>query len=110
DSVDVDAEAAALGGDWEVERIEPPARIVDLAQIRDLPLVLAGAAAVLGVGLLAHALVVTVRRRGRDLALVRAMGARPRETVLSVLAMMTVIILIGVAAGIPLGILAGNLA
>ena len=110
DGVDVDAVGEALGADWEVERIEPPVRIVDLAQIRNLPLVLAGAAAVLGVGLLAHALVVTVRRRGRDLALVRALGARPRETVASVLAMMAIIIVIGVAAGIPLGILAGNLA
>ena len=110
DGVDVDAVGEALGADWEVERIEPPVRIVDLAQIRNLPLVLAGAAAVLGIGLLAHALVVTVRRRGRDLALVRALGARPRETVASVLAMMAIIIVIGVAAGIPLGILAGNLA
>ena len=110
DGVDVDAVGEALGADWEVERIEPPVRIVDLAQIRNLPLVLAGAAAVLGIGLLAHALVVTVRRRGRDLALVRALGARPRETVASVLAMMAIIVVIGVAAGIPLGILAGNLA
>ncbi|MET1049317.1 MAG: FtsX-like permease family protein, partial [Acidimicrobiales bacterium] len=110
DGVDVDAVGEALGADWEVERIEPPIRIVDLAQIRNLPLVLAGAAGVLGIGLLAHALVVTVRRRGRDLALVRALGARPRETVATVLAMMAIIIVIGVAAGIPLGVLAGNLA
>ena len=64
DGVDVEPWSDALGADWEVERIEPPVRIVDLAQIRNLPLVLAGAAAVLGIGLLAHALVVTVRRRG----------------------------------------------
>lgn len=36
--MDVDAEEETLAVDWEVERIEPPVRIVDLAQIRNLPL------------------------------------------------------------------------
>ena len=69
-----------LSEQLEVERIVPPIRIRDLAQIRNLPLVLAAAAGLLGVVLLGHALVVTVRRRGRDLALLRALGARPRQT------------------------------
>ena len=110
DGVDVDDAAAALGEEWEVERIEPPVRIVDLAQVRNLPLILAGAAGLLGVVLLGHALAVTVRRRGRDLALLRALGARPRQTATSVVVMTLVIVLLGVALGIPLGLLAGNLA
>lgn len=110
EGVDIEAKAAALGETWEVERFDPPRRIADLAQIRNLPLVLAGAAALLGIVLLTHALVVTVRRRGHDLALLRALGGRPRDTMASVLAMTVVIVVIGVLAGIPLGFLLGNLA
>jgi ABC-type lipoprotein release transport system permease subunit len=110
EGVDVDAKAEALGADHEIERFEPPIRIVDLDQVRTLPLILAGAAGLLGVVLLGHALAVTVRRRGRDLALLRALGARPGQTATAVVVMTLIIVVLGVAAGIPLGLLAGNLA
>lgn len=110
DGVDVDAEVAALSEELEVERIEPPIRIRDLAQIRNLPLVLAGAAGLLGVVLLGHALVVTVRRRGRDLALLRALGARPAQTAVSVVVMTVILVTAGVVVGVPLGFFLGNLA
>jgi putative ABC transport system permease protein len=110
DGVDVDAAVDALSEDLEVERIEPPIRVRDLAQIRNLPMVLAGAAGLLGIVLLAHALVVTVRRRGRDLALLRALGARPAQTAVSVLVMTVIIVVAGVVLGVPLGFFLGNLA
>ncbi len=110
DGVDIDSQAESLAVELEVERVQPPPRIRDIAQIRNLPLIFAAAAALLGVALLSHALAVTVRRRGHDLALMRALGARPRETVQSVLVMTVLIVGIGVAIGVPVGILAGNLA
>ena len=110
DGVDVDAAVEALGEELEVERIEPPIRIRDLAQVRRLPLILAAAAGLLGVVLLGHALVVTVRRRGRDLALLRALGARPGQTAVSVLVMTVIIVVAGVVLGIPLGFFLANLA
>ncbi len=108
--VDVEAASAELAQDYEIERFAPPARLRDVAQVRNLPLILAAAAGLLGLGLLGHALVVTVRRRGNDLALLRALGARPRDTVLSVLAMTVIMVTVGVGVGIPVGLLLGNLA
>jgi predicted lysophospholipase L1 biosynthesis ABC-type transport system permease subunit len=109
EGVDIDAASEELAVAYEVVRSEPPSRVRDLGQIRNLPLVLAGAAALLGLALLGHALVVTVRRRGHDLALLRALGARPRDTVLSVLAMTVIIVTVGVVVGVPVGLLLGNL-
>lgn len=108
--VDVAAEQEALAASYEIEPFEPPRRIQDIAQIRNLPVVLAGTAALLGLALLAHALVVTVRRRGSDLALLRALGGRPRETAVSVVVMTMLIVVVGLALGVPLGLFAGNLA
>ncbi len=108
--VDVEAAAQELALDWEVDTSSTPARIADVAQVRNLPLVLAGAAAVLGLVLLGHALVVTVRRRGHDLALVRALGARPRDTAWTVATMTATIVVIGVVVGVPVGLIVGNLA
>ncbi len=110
DGVDVDARVAALAADLEVEAVEAPPRIRDIAQIRNLPLVLAGGAALLGIALLGHAVAATVRRRGRDLALLRALGTRPRESAVAVVALAVVLVLVGVVFGIPVGILVGNLA
>jgi hypothetical protein len=110
DGVDADAAVAQLSEELEVERIEPPIRIRDLAQVRRLPLILAGAAALLGVVLLGHALVVTVRRRGRDLALLRALGARPAQTAVSVVVMTVILVVAGVVLGVPLGFFLANLA
>jgi putative ABC transport system permease protein len=54
--------------------------------------------------------VVTVRRRGRDLALLRALGARPAQTAVSVLVMTLIIVVAAVVLGVPLGFFLGNVA
>jgi putative ABC transport system permease protein len=110
DDADVEAEIRALGQEWEIDATEPPTRVDDLSQVRNLPLVLAAAAAALGLVLLGHALVVAVRRRGHDFALLRAFGARPGDTARTVVAMTATIVVIGVGLGIPLGFIAANVA
>ena len=85
-----------------------PDDIRNFSRVRDTPLVLGGILALLAVGTLAHVLVTAVRRRRRDLAMLKTLGLVRRQ-VLSVvewqaLSLAAVALLIGV----PLGLLAGR--
>ena len=53
---------------------QQPGDIRNYAAVRDTPLVLAAALAVLAVGTLAHVLLTGVRRRRRDLAVLKTLG------------------------------------
>ena len=70
----------------------------------------AGVAAIVGsiaVLALANALVVAVRRRRRDLAVLRSMGFTRRQTAISVVVMALAIVAIGVLVGLPVGLAVG---
>ena len=56
---------------------------------------------------LANALVVAVRRRRRDLAVLRSMGFTRRQTAVSVVVMSLAIVAIGVLVGLPVGLAVG---
>jgi ABC-type antimicrobial peptide transport system permease subunit len=85
-----------------------PGDIEDYAGIRDTPLVLGAVLVLLAVGTLAHVLVTGVRRRRRDLAVLKTLGL-VRSQVLHVVAWQASA-LAGAAllVGLPLGILAGR--
>lgn len=107
---DAEALAADLAARYEVGARELPRAVRDLADLGSLPEVLGGFVAVLAVAALAHALVVTTRRRRRDLAVLHALGSTPREVGLSIVAMAGATAAVGVAAGVPLGWLLARLA
>ena len=70
----------------------------------------AGVAAIVGsiaVLALANALIVAVRRRRRDLAVLRSMGFTRRQTAISVVVMSFAIVSIGVLVGLPVGLALG---
>ena len=79
-----------------------------LQQVRDLPRVLGLFLGLLSVGALGHALTLAVRRRSRDVAVMRALGLTPGQTRLVVTTQATVMMLVGLAVGIPLGVAAGR--
>ena len=85
-----------------------PDDIRNYSRVRDTPLILGGVLALLAVGTLAHVLATAVRRRRRDLALLKTLGLVRRQ-VLSVVEWQA-LILAGVALliGVPLGLLAGR--
>jgi ABC-type antimicrobial peptide transport system permease subunit len=85
-----------------------PDDIRNFSRVRDTPLILGGVLALLAVGTLAHVLVTAVRRRRRDLALLKTLGLVRRQ-VLGVVEWQA-LSLAGVAllAGVPLGLLAGR--
>src|SRR4029078_5366292 len=74
--------AAVPGDDFDftVSDVQRPSDIVAYERVRTLPLLLAGVLALLTTATVAHALVTTVRRRRRDLALLKALGFLRRQT------------------------------
>ncbi len=85
-----------------------PGDIKDYAGVRDTPLVLGGVLALLAVGTLVHVLLTSVRRRRRDLAVLKTLGL-VRSQVLRVVAWQaTALAAAALLIGLPLGVLAGR--
>ena len=85
-----------------------PDDIRNYSRVRDTPLILGGVLALLAVGTLAHVLVTAVRRRRRDLALLKTLGLVRRQ-VLSVVEWQALsLAAAALVIGVPLGLLAGR--
>ena len=89
---------------------EPPAEVDKLRQVESLPIVLALFLAALGALAMGHALIVAVRRRARDFAVLRALGFRQRDVRRSVAYEASALALVGACIGVPLGVLLGRYA
>ena len=85
-----------------------PAEISDYRSIGTVPALLGGALALGAVVALALTLMASVRRRRRDLALLKTLGFTQRQLAASVAWQSTLAVGIGTAIGIPLGIIAGR--
>jgi predicted lysophospholipase L1 biosynthesis ABC-type transport system permease subunit len=85
-----------------------PTGILDDASVRDTPVVLGGVLAVLAVGTLAHVLLTGVRRRRRDLALLKTLGLDRRQILAVVIWQAWAMTGAAVAVGLPLGVIAGR--
>jgi ABC-type antimicrobial peptide transport system permease subunit len=85
-----------------------PGDIKNYASIRDTPLALAVVLAVLGVGTLAHMLLTGVRRRRRDLALLKTLGFTRRQVLGAVAWEASAFAAIALLIGLPLGVVAGR--
>ena len=86
----------------------PPTIVRTVARVAYLPGVLAAVVVVLALGTLLHGLVVVLRRRRRDLAVMQAVGFSGRQVLGSVGVQATTIALVGLVAGIPLGLAIGR--
>jgi len=99
---------AKFQGD-EVDPNNTPVQDVALLRnVRTLPEALAVFLALLGVAALGHALITTVRRRRHDLAVLRAMGLRPRQSAALIFWQAMTVAVVALAIGIPLGIIIGR--
>ncbi len=85
-----------------------PTTVIDLGQMRTLPLALGLFFALLAAATVAHALVTTVRRRNRDLAVLRSMGFTRRESRVAIAWQATLLALAGLVVGLPVGLSAGR--
>ena len=91
-----------------VRGVQRPAQIVNYRSVGSTPVFLAAALALGAIVALALTLVASVRRRRRDLALLKALGFTPRQLARVVSWQASVTAIVGIIVGVPLGILIGR--
>jgi len=85
-----------------------PSDLADLERVGGLPSVVAGLLGLMAVATLAHTLLTSVRRRRRDLAILKVLGFVRGQVSAAVAWQSTTIAVIAVALGVPLGTAAGR--
>jgi putative ABC transport system permease protein len=91
-----------------VDAVNRPAGVVSLQRLRATPTLLASLVAVLLAAAVANALVVAVRRRRRDLAILHTLGCTTGQVVRTVLWQATTVGTVAVIIGIPAGVIIGR--
>jgi hypothetical protein len=86
----------------------PQGSVANLAEPRDISVALAGFLAVLAVVGMVHALLVSTRRRRRDLGVLRAMGLRGRQAGRAVIVEALALTVAGLVVGVPAGVIVGR--
>jgi len=86
----------------------PPEQLALLRQVRVLPLALGGFLMLLAVGAVGHALATAVRRRRYDVAVLRALGMTRWQSRGLVVTQATVLAVVGLIFGVPLGLAVGR--
>jgi hypothetical protein len=95
-------------GSCTVSGDQRPTDIRNYTGVRDTPLILGGVLAALAVGTLAHVLLTSVRRRRRDLALLKTLGLSRRQVLSVVLWQASALATVALVLGLPLGVMAGR--
>jgi predicted lysophospholipase L1 biosynthesis ABC-type transport system permease subunit len=106
----VGAVAAELGaGGRLVQRLGRPSAVTSLLDIRGVALAVALVVGALGLAVAAYALVLSVRRRGGELAVLRALGLAPGQAGRIITTQALAIVAVAIVVGVPAGIIAGRL-
>jgi hypothetical protein len=87
---------------------ERPGIVTSLARIANVPVLLSGLLALLAVGTLAHTLVSSIRRRRRDLAILKTLGFVRPQLRGTVAWQATTLVAIALVIGLPVGVAAGR--
>jgi hypothetical protein len=108
--VDRQAADASLRRDFgrTVLRAAVPDEVENLRRVSGLPVLLAALLAVLGAATLGHLLVTSVRRRRRDLAVLKTLGFVRRQVSATVAWQATTLAALALLVGLPLGVAAGR--
>ncbi len=85
-----------------------PVEMDRLRQINWFPTILAGLLTVLALVAVGHALVTSVRRRRREIALLKTVGFSRRQVSATVAWQATTLAAVGLVVGIPIGLLIGH--
>jgi ABC-type lipoprotein release transport system permease subunit len=85
-----------------------PSDLVDLGRIGGLPSVVATLLGIMAVATLAHALFSATRRRRRELAILKVLGFRRRQVSATIAWQATVVAVLAIMIGVPLGIALGR--
>jgi hypothetical protein len=103
------AKRLSLPTNWGVTvvPVQRPAEIVNYRSVSNTPLILGGTLGIGALVALALTLTASVRRRRRDLALLKTFGFTGRQLAAVVAWQATISVIVGVAIGVPLGIVIG---
>ena len=85
-----------------------PAEIVNYRSLGDTPVFLGSGLAIGAIAALGLTLIASVRRRRRDLALLKTLGFTGRQLAAAIAWQSTIAVLIGTVVGVPLGIALGR--
>src|SRR5205807_3638974 len=85
-----------------------PVDILNYSRVQGTPLALAGLLAVLAVATVAHLLVTSIRRRRRDLAVLKTLGFVRRQVSAAVAWQATTLVVLALLVGLPAGVAAGR--
>jgi hypothetical protein len=91
-----------------VSPVNHPAGVTSLERLRSTPTLLASLVAILLAAAVANALVMAVRRRRRDLAVLRTLGFTTRQVLQTVLWQASTVGVVAVVVGIPAGLILGR--
>lgn len=97
-------------GDLYERPLEKPSDIVDFGRVRGLPLLLAGLLAAIAAATLAHVLASAVRRRARDMAVLKTLGFERRQVRTVVVVQSFTYTAAALLIGLPLGAAIGRFA
>jgi hypothetical protein len=97
-------------GPFQVLGSPTPTDLVNFAQVQALPLLLGLSIGVLALLTIVHLLLTSVRRRRRDLAVLRAIGFTRRQVRAAVAWQAASLTAVALVIGIPVGIVCGRLA
>lgn len=92
----------------DVLQYVPPADVINLQSVDRLPYLLTGLVVVLGIVTVGNMLVVSVRRRRRDLAILKTVGFVRRQVAGVIAWQASTVGLVALVVGIPVGIAAGR--
>lgn len=114
DSVNLDRVVKTLNagyaqGQHVSERTTEPIDAANLRNVTALPLLFALFTLVLAIGTLIHVCASVVRRRGTELAVLRALGITPRGTRSAIAWQARTLCIIGLLVGVPIGVVIGRL-
>jgi ABC-type lipoprotein release transport system permease subunit len=97
-----------LNGGEPPDEARQPTELRQLGQLDDLPTYLAIFLLLIASVALAHALVLTVRRRQRDVAVVRSLGATRGQSSRTIAWQASALATLGALVGLPIGIVIGR--
>jgi ABC-type antimicrobial peptide transport system permease subunit len=102
--------SSRLGGIEKVIVTAPnqPTDIADFGQVQSLPQTLAALLAALAAATMAYLLITAIRRRRRELAILKTVGFVPAQISVAVAWQATTVAAVAMLVGIPLGVVAGR--
>ena len=108
--VDRNRELARLDRLFEGSIAVRPQAVTDFGGVDQMPFYIAALVGTAAAAVLAHALLTSIRRRRRDLAVLKTLGFTPAQLSATVASQATTVAMVGLLAGLPLGLGVGRYA